>query len=267
MKSSSWVILFSSIFFATSFFSPATADEFVMQTGAKEPYTNSEQTGFLDRIAQEAFGALGHEALVQSMPPARALQNVVKGVADGDMQRISGLDDQYSELAIVPEPVSYYSFTGFTMEETDIEVTLDQLAGKSVAYLRGWKYYENNLPDGVEAVVVDEPSQLLTLLQRGRVEIALFSHWSGLYWADQMGLEIHPLKPAFHRLEMYMYLNNRHEDLAPDLAQALSTMKADGRYLSIFQETLGLLGGEAIGFDTPSNIVPPTPPNTSGTGS
>lgn len=225
----------------------ALAEEFVMLTGAKQPYTNEDQTGFLDRIAGELFGALGHSVTVHSTPPARALLEVSQGKADGDMQRIAGLQDRVADIVPVPESVSLYEFAGFTLDENLDGRGLTDLAGRTVGYLRGWKYYENNLPQDVDAVVVDEPQQLLTLLQRGRIDVALFSRWSGLYWADQLGITVTPIEPSFHRLEMFIYMNQRHAGMVTDMAAVLAAMKQDGRYDRIFAETLGPLMRDLTG--------------------
>jgi len=219
---------------------PAAADQFLLLTGAREPYSNAEQTGFLDRIAHEAFARLGHSAEVEILPPARAIETVNKGEADGDMQRIPGLEAEFPNLVMVPEPVNTYEFTGFMAADSapnDIS-RLRDLSGRTVSYLHGWKFYELNLPPGANAIVVNRPVQMFELIRSGRVEIALFSRWSAHYWARKLNMKIRVLAPPFKSLDMYIYLNRRHRGLVADLADTLRTMKRDGSYQKIRATTL-----------------------------
>jgi len=216
----------------------SSIDEFVMVTGAKAPYSQSDTSGFLDRLAGEAFLRLGHSVKVTSLPPPRALRNASAGVAYGDMQRIKGLDKTVSGLVPVPEAISSYAFTGFALKPLVKEIHLKDLKSMKVGYLRGWKFYELNIPNDTFAIVADRPEQLFALLKLGRIDIALFSRWSGFYWAKQVKLIVHAANPPFETIEMYMYLNIKNKELAPKLARSLKSMKRDGTYDRIHAETL-----------------------------
>lgn len=69
------------------------------------------------------------------------------------------------------------------------------------------------------------------MLDGGRIDLALYTRTDGLALARGMGLSsVAPLSPALKDVDMFLYLNRKHEALVPKLAQALREMKADGSY-------------------------------------
>jgi len=49
--------------------------------------------------------------------------------------------------------------------------------------------------------------------------------------------DIYHLEPPLASREMYLYLNKKHEHLVEKVAEALRSMKEDGRYDQIVKET------------------------------
>ncbi|MEH6476797.1 MAG: transporter substrate-binding domain-containing protein [Sneathiella sp.] len=231
------MIFITSIFLVSSA-SYAKADEFHMVTGAKAPYSSDNGSGFLELIAKEAFGRLGHTVKFNTLPTARAIQTVSVGKADGDMQRIGGLEKKIPNLVPVLESVSEYEFTGFSLSKNLRNLDLKDLSGSTVAYLNGWKYYDFNVPKETSTIIANTPSQLFKLLKKKRVDLVLFSRWSGYYWAQKEKVAAFAINPSFKKLKMYIYLNKKHIELAPMLARALKQMKEDGTYEKIFTKTL-----------------------------
>jgi len=219
------------------------AADYNLVTGAKAPYSNTEQTGFLDRIAVEAFRRLGHTATVNSLPAARAIRLVSDGGVDGDMQRIRGLDKTIPNLVMVPEPINVYEFSGFTFDKMLKSIDLTDLKNLKVGYLRGWKFYEMNISKEASSEIVDSPVQLFKMLEYKRIDVALFSRWSGLYWARSLAVDVNLIEPAFKKVDMYIYLNKKNANLAPQLAKVMKSMKLDGTYDKIFRQTLEDVSG------------------------
>lgn len=224
------------VFTVTS--SMATADKITMVTGAKAPYAQPDNAGFLDRIALEAFKRVGLEVEVKALPAARALEEASHGRADGDMQRIKGLEKRRPNLIPVEESISQYDFIGFTKNKSLTNITFEDLPKHKVAYLLGWKFYDINVPKETQVQQLNSPQQLMEFLKKDRTDIVLFSRWSGYYWANKVGVKVHSLNSPFRSMDMYMYLNKKHIELAPKLAAALRSMKEDGTYNRIKIETL-----------------------------
>ncbi len=224
----------------------SAAEPFNMATGATEPLAKNDGGGFLNLIADEAFGRLGLEVVVEALPPARAIQQADDGRSDGDMQRISGIEASFPNLVRVGEKINDYRFVAFSSPnnmsedgEPGIEINgWESLTGYRVGYLRGWKFYETNIPVEIETVIADNPRQLMSLLDYGRVDLILFSQWEGLWWGRETGVPVTMLEPPLGSMEMFAYVNRVHAELAPQLANALRDMKDDGTYRRIAEQSL-----------------------------
>ncbi|NNG00811.1 MAG: transporter substrate-binding domain-containing protein [Desulfobacteraceae bacterium] len=77
------------------------------------------------------------------------------------------------------------------------------------------------------------------LLDRGRIDLAVFSRYFGLYVIRQLGLKgIRVLEPPLAVRPMFLYLHRKHMRLIPLLTAALVAMKTDGTFTEIRQKTL-----------------------------
>jgi polar amino acid transport system substrate-binding protein len=186
----------------------------------------------LHDLSKEAFRRIGIEFKLVSLPSERSLHSANLGEVDGEGLRIAGLSGQYPNLVQVPERYIDISFVAFARDAT---IRLDQgwesLKPHRVAFINGWKMFEANASGARSVSKVDKPEQLFLMLDSGRVDLALYTRADGVALARGMGLSaIAPIAPVLKDVDMYLYLNRKHESLVPRLAQALREMKADGSY-------------------------------------
>lgn len=202
------------------------------------PLTTPERTGFLDVIATEAFRRVGFELRLVKLPAERALLLANDGVQDGDLTRIAGLEEQYPNLVRVPEKLIDWDFAAFSKDAT-IPADFAAIRRHSVGLIKGWKIYERNMADAERVTTVDDPEQLFRLLDRDRIEVALYARRMGLALIQKQGLKnIRPLEPLLARRAMYVYLNKRHAELVPKLTAALRALKREGFYRRVYREKL-----------------------------
>lgn len=220
-----------------------SAEKLVISTGLQPPLVSSEnRPGFLDTLAKEAFARLGIELDVVVVPAERALINSNKGIDDGNLLRIKGLEKRYPNLIRVPEKMMNSEFVGYAITQIPMAPGWQRLKGQIVSFPKGWKIFENNTKQAAKVEMVRDPVQMFRLLKNSKVDIALYEKWQGIVQARKAQLnEFLVLDPAFIELEMFMYLNNKHAKLVPKLAKTLKEMKADGTYQKIYQRTLGAL--------------------------
>lgn len=217
----------------------------LLSWGQTKPLVISTNNTPLDRkalelISQEAFRRLGIELKIVINPSERSLQLADQGDIDGEGLRVAGLNNQYPNLVQVPERFISISFVAFSK---DALIRLDNgwesLKQHRVAFINGWKMFETNAMGAKIVRKVDKPEQLFRMLDAGHVDLALYTRADGIALIHDMGLSsIAPLRPTLKDVDMYLYLNKRHEDLAPKLANALRDMKADGTYNKIMFSTL-----------------------------
>lgn len=186
----------------------------------------------LHDLSKEAFRRIGMDFKLVSLPSERSLHSANLGEVDGEGLRIAGLTGQYPNLVQVPERYIGISFVAFAKDAT---IKLDQgwesLKPHRVAFINGWKMFEANASGARSVSKVDKPEQLFLMLDSGRIDLALYTRADGLALVRNMGLgAIAPVAPALKDVDMYLYLNKKHEALVPKLAQALREMKADGSY-------------------------------------
>lgn len=186
----------------------------------------------LEVLSTEAFRRAGLEVRFVNHPSERSLQLANQGEVDGEGLRVAGLEAQYPHLVRVPERFIGISFVAFSKDAlVNLDKGWESLKPHRVAFITGWKMFEANAKDAKSVTKVDRPEQLFKMLDSGRVDLALYTRADGVAILREMGLaSIAPVSPALKDVDMYLYLNRRHEALVPRVAAALRDMKADGSY-------------------------------------
>ena len=186
----------------------------------------------LQELSKEAFHRAGLELSLVSLPSERSLHSANAGEVDGEGLRVAGLSSQYPNLIQVPERYIGVSFVAFAKDAMiNIDKGWDGLKPYRVAFITGWKMFEANATGARVVNKVDKPEQMFRMLESGRVDLALYTRADGVSLIRSMGLSsIAPLSPPLKDVDMYLYLNRKHEALVPKIAQALRDMKADGTY-------------------------------------
>lgn len=210
-----------------------------LNTAFTYPLSTEKQTGFADYIIREALRRIGYKMRATQLPAERALKNANKGIDDGDMLRIAGLQGLYPNLIQVPESVMSIELMVFTKNHTNTVSKWDDLNPYSVAYITGWKILERNVSKFHEVSKVKNVEQLFTILMKDRVDIILYERWVGLGYMKShqiTGIKIH--EPPLSKQLVYVYLHKKHKDIIPKLAKMIKEMKADGSYQRAYKDIL-----------------------------
>ncbi|MDP1680613.1 MAG: transporter substrate-binding domain-containing protein [Burkholderiales bacterium] len=201
------------------------------------PYTTEAGDGFLDLVVEDAFRRAGLRLKMVRVSPERALLNADAGIEDGVSARIAGLEKNYPNLVRVPEKVLDFPFVAFARQAKLSNASWEALTSVSVGHIQGWKIFEQSLKPGTPTTIVDTAEQLFTMLDKNRIDVALYERWLGLALAKKMGIKnIRVVEPALAEREMFIYLNKRHADKVPAITAALRALKADGAYTRICRE-------------------------------
>lgn len=203
----------------------------VLNSASAPPYATDAGDGFLDIVIGEAFRRAGLELKIVRLSGERGLKNANDGLEDGELARIGGMEKMYPNLVPVPGKVVDYHFVGFS-RQTKLPLTnWDALQPLSIGLLRGWKIYERSLKPGTRTTVVDTPEQLFSILDKNRIDVALYERSLGTALVKTMGIKgIHVLEPSLTELEMFIYLNKKHAAKVPAIAAALQQLKDEGFY-------------------------------------
>lgn len=210
------------------------------------PLNTDNQAGFMDEISKEAFRRIGYQLKTIRLPAARGLVNANRGIIDGEMSRVQGIENSYKNLVRVPEKIMDWSFVGFSRQTITLENGWEDLSNKSVAYIGGWKPFEKNVPDTAEINIINNTENLFNLLRRKRIDIVLYECWGGHYTLHKMkikGVQVHEKPLAVKK--MFIYLHKKHQALVPLLANEIMKMKQDGSYKKLFNKHLKPLNDHA----------------------
>lgn len=216
------------------------AEPLIINSSYSPPYSTAEGDGILEQILTEAFRRIGKDVEFRRLPAERALRDADQGVADGVVARVAGVEGMYSNLVMVPSAtIPRRDFVAFTLDP-EIEIgRWRDLAPYNVAYVRGWKIIEANVPGGTNVIRAASTELAFRLLQRKRTEVVINARLDGLVMASELGIEgILIEEPPLVSLSLYPYVHKKQEHLAERLAEALDEMKADGSFQAIYDEVM-----------------------------
>lgn len=214
----------------------------VLNDPTDAPYTTLEGDGFFDVIVKETFRRVGLRLKLVRLPAERGLMNANAGIEDGDLSRIAGLEKTYPNLVRVPEKIFDMDFVAFSRKATPTEASWVMLEPVLVGHIKGWKIFENNLRPGTHVTLADNPQQLFSLLEKDRVDVALYDRWMGTALAKKTGIRnVHVVEPPLATREMFIYLHQRHADKIPAIAATLRALKVEGLYTQVCREKFAAL--------------------------
>jgi len=193
----------------------------------------------LQAISDEAFSRLQLKFNLVSLPSERSLVAANNGEVDGEGLRVAGLSKQYPNLVQVEEAYTRISFVAFAKNASLKIVDWTSLKPYRVAFIKGWKMFEANASQAKVVNKVDTPEQLFKMLDSGRIDMALYTLADGeLYIKKHQLKSITALKPSLKDVDLYLYLNKKHEKTVQQLSSVLKNIKADGTYNRIVAELL-----------------------------
>jgi polar amino acid transport system substrate-binding protein len=201
---------------------------------AMPPLSMEDDNGFLDRMLLEAFRRINRHIEFVILPSERSLSEANVGLLDGDHGRVAGLEKIYPNLLRVPEANMEWEFVAFAVKPGIVLNGWESLRSYHVGYIVGWKILEENVK-AASLTKVTTPQQLFSLLKHGRVDLVIFERNGGGFQSREQNITgAYAIEPPLTRQKMFLYLNKKHADIVPALAEAIRDMKTDGTYEAFF---------------------------------
>ncbi len=213
----------------------AAPPKLILNTSYTAPINAPDGAGVLDLFYRELFKRLGIDYEIQHLPAERALTNANRGIDDGDVCRIFGLEKKYPNLVRVPERIMSYEHVIFS-READFKVTGPRdLPPYDVGVVKGWKIIEWNTTTARSVTLVDAGEQLFSMLADRRIDLAIIERMAGRMHLKKLGVKnIRILEPAFLKGDWFLYLHKKHRNLIPVIDAEIRRMKEDGSHQRIF---------------------------------
>jgi len=216
---------------------PADGNILIFTSEDGIPLHTKAQDGYLDMVIREAFRRIGLNVNIFTLPAERALQNVNYGINDGDFTRITGLENKYPNLVLVPEKLIDYEYMAFSKNVNHRVKGWSGLKPYDVGIITGWKILEANVTDTRSIVKVRDEKVLFTLLENERVDMVIYYRLGGTALLEELNFkDIHVIEPPVSVNPMYLYLNKKHKSLIPKLVASLRELKNDGTYNKLFRQ-------------------------------
>lgn len=193
--------------------------------------TNSPAFSAGERLYQHAFMQLGYGFRMEFRPARRAQVELEAGRHDGDCGRIAEFVESDHAMPVLRVDISLTSIeaVAVTYNSDLLQKTRDQLIGAKlrIGYIRGNLSVEREMTrtPTILPVGVLSPSQGLRMLSSGRLDVFIFPD---LLTATAMAEAKQQTPPlvwgVWQTYALYPYLHARHQQLLPELTQALKSI-------------------------------------------
>lgn len=220
-------ILFS-LLMLTILNSSAFAQTLVFSTIEK-----SVNSDISEEVMREAYKRLGYDIEVRRMPGSRALDMANSGKTDGELYRVSGVNEKYNNLIITPTAINKLEAVAFATDKSIKVNGIDSLKSFNIGIRRGIKFSEK-LTKGIKTRSVNSNQQLFSMLEKNRLDIVILARTNGtqaLKNSKQSGIMI--LEPSIATYPLHHYLHKKHQGLVPKLDAVLKNMKEEGFIQSV----------------------------------
>jgi len=169
------------------------------------------------------------------MPVERSIVQSSNGLIDGEIVRIHKVGELYPTLLRVPTPFTFFESTAFSVIPDVLpEEGWSGLSDYRVGMVRGMKHAEWGLKDIEDVVAVNLTKQLFDMLKFGRIDIAVTSRVSGLFFIDKFDLDpLYVVEPALQNHDLYHYLHEKNKQYIPVLDETIRAMKKEGELVKL----------------------------------
>ncbi|WDP90057.1 MAG: transporter substrate-binding domain-containing protein [Desulfobacter sp.] len=213
--------------------------------GAEQKHLNinctihSPYEAFFFRLVEEIC-ARNQITVSRNTPPVgRSLIHVNSGIDDGDGPRVMGLSKSYPNLVCVTEPFGEFVFGAFARKENIRIDGWSSLKDLNLAYIHGWKIFDNEVTAAKSITKVKNKTLLFNLLAADRTDIILITKLCGYAMIQKLGIEgVRFVEPPLAVVPNYLYLHKSHEKLASTLSLTLKEVKQDGTYKQLYAEMI-----------------------------
>ncbi|WP_190294842.1 substrate-binding periplasmic protein [Marinobacter sp. R17] len=176
-------------------------------------------------LIRDVYAELGIRIQVREVPPARARAMLRDQQVDGVIARPAGLNRQIPNAVPIEVPLTQLQLVAFA--RNDGVTGLRQGGHYRLGLLRGVTSGLDALP--VEPILTNTTEQLMELLARNRIDVAVDSDLVGAYFIQRNGLkDLRIVSAPLKIVPVYHYLESRHRALVPRVRKVLERLSQNG---------------------------------------
>jgi polar amino acid transport system substrate-binding protein len=181
-------------------------------------------------VIPQIYRKLVIDITITPLPAQRAQLEAALGKSDGEIMRIYNYGEENPTTIRVSTPYSSLETMAFIKKNAGIDITKKEDLGKyRIVKVRGVKH-TNNITQGVVNVSdVDSTDQMMWLVEKGTVDVALTNTIDGLTALRTLNIDdIVPLDTSLATLDLFHYIHESHKDLVPLVDNTIKEMLASG---------------------------------------
>lgn len=177
------------------------------------------------QLIRAMYQNCGLEVEFLEAPSARALSLAETGWTDGELARIPSVVSPHSDLVPLQPPLVQLKLVPIFLDPK-ISRTNSLDAAQRIGYINGYRMAPPVIPDGKIAVPARDSEQLILLLERGRIDVALVLDWDAQQAAEDYNRII--IGEPVLESPVHHYINRNRLADAPCLSQALQELQNAG---------------------------------------
>jgi hypothetical protein len=196
--------------------------------------TSLSQSEFSSQIEQQlrrAYGRLGYQMQLVRLPAGRSLQMANRGLYDGELFRIDGIQQEFAELKQVPVELARIELLAFVRTAQLQNLRQWPLQKQlRIGYVRGFRL-ASQVEYAGHPVPVTTLEQAVGMLTQGKIDVLLEDRQSVLSVlpakTEQVGISALP--GVLASAGLFHYLHQRHNDLIEPLATVLKKSRSSSK--------------------------------------
>ncbi len=204
---------------------------------------DNEQTHAIAKyILIEVYKQIGYQVSFDDLPGKRALEWANKGLTDGDVARIEGTEEKFTNLIPIEIPIIHFKGVVFTKKIKRNIVQWKDLHDLRIGVVRGIRYSTIGTK-GMEPFFANDMTHLFTILNEGRIEVAVAVLDAGVIEIEKNFKDsgIHMIGSPLFSAPLYHFLNKKNKLLIGPLKETLIEMTSSGRIEKIKTQALDQL--------------------------
>ena len=222
---------------------------FITQVTASNTLSVSSQQIFITQICEqvvsEALMSINIDIQPINLPTKRALIMSNDGETDGEICRVKGLDNKYTNLIRIDPSIIPLKANVFTIDK-DIRVEQNQwdaLQGYATGVHAGHFYSENGTKNFSKVTSVVNDIQLIEMLRRSRIDIAVMITPDALFEIKKAGYigQIKMLEPPIAIYPLHFYVHKKNKHLINAISKSIKSIVDSGRSMEIYNQYLSEL--------------------------
>lgn len=223
------VLLFSLLLISRQVWAETTLSYNVSGSSSWYPYYISEtadRPGILGELVPQIFARAGIKLKKKKLPPKRTNSALETGQLDFDVVSPSWFEHQdLGELFVQSEPLFPIKEHIIVLNENVAQwQSISKIKNQQIGTVHGYLYHDD---DQFMRIDFKSERELVMALKKQRVAAAISGDLTALYWAKELNIGI-GLAALHSDGELVVRLRKEHEQLLPQINQAIAVLKDNG---------------------------------------